>query len=163
MDTAFAALRTTATIFVVVAISFGIYLHQLARITASTAAVATATAAAQTLDGTGWDCTTSHTVWAEAEEAAAQAAATRTGARSAATATGYTLTAEPSCTVVATVTVGAAGVPQVVGSHRGGLPAFTSRRRHRLGGRAAVLVEPAHRWGLNVDEAAALAVGPTDG
>ena len=110
MDTAFAVLRTTAMIFVVVAISFGIYLHQLARITASTAAVAAATAAAQALDGTGWDCTDSHTGWAGAEEAAARAAVTRTEARSAATATGYTLTAEPSCTVVATVTVGAAGV-----------------------------------------------------
>jgi len=110
MDTAFAALRTTAMIFVVVAISFGIYLHQVARITASTAAVAAATAAAQSLDGTGWDCTTSHTGWVDAEEAAARAAVARTGARSAATATGYTLTAEPSCTVVATVTVGAAGV-----------------------------------------------------
>ena len=110
MDTAFGALRTTAMIFVVVAVSFGIYVHQLARITASTAAVAAATAAAQTLDGTGWDCTDSHTGWAEAEEAAARAAAARTGSRSAATATGYTLTAEPSCTVVATVTVGAAGV-----------------------------------------------------
>lgn len=109
MDTAFAALRTTAMIFVVVAISFGVYLHQMARITASTAAVAAATAAAQALDRTGWDCTDSHTGWAEAEEAAARAAAARTGARSGATATGYTLTAEPSCTVVATVTVGAAG------------------------------------------------------
>ena len=110
MDTAFGALRTAAMIFVVVAVSFGIYLHQVARITASTAAVAAATAAAQALDRTGWDCTDSHTRWAEAEEAAARAAAARTGARSAATATGYTLTAEPSCTVVATVTVGAAGV-----------------------------------------------------
>ena len=110
MDTAFGALRTTAMIFVVVAVSLGIYLHQLARITASTAAVAAATAAAQALDKSGWDCTETHTGWADAEEAAARAAAARTGARSAATATGYTLTAEPSCTVVATVTVGAAGV-----------------------------------------------------
>lgn len=109
MDSAFAALRTTAMIFVVVAVSFGVYLQQVARITASTAAVAAATAAAQALDGTGWDCTDSHTGWAGAEEAAARAAAARTGARSAATATGYTLTAEPSCTVLATVTVGAAG------------------------------------------------------
>ncbi len=109
MDTAFAALRATAMIFVVVAISFGTYLHQLARITASTAAVAAATAAAQTLDRAAWDCTETHTGWAGAVEAAARAAAARTGARSAATATGYTLTAEPSCTVVATVTVGAAG------------------------------------------------------
>lgn len=109
MDTAFGALRTTAMIFVVVAISFGVYLHQLARITASTAAVAAATAAAQTLDGRGWDCTETHAGWDAAEEAAARAAAARTGIRSAATATGYTLSAEPSCTVVATVTVGAAG------------------------------------------------------
>ncbi|MDE0162492.1 MAG: hypothetical protein OXL98_12235 [Acidimicrobiaceae bacterium] len=109
MDTAFAALRATAMIFVVVAISFGTYLHQLARITASTAAVAAATAAAQTLDRAAWDCTETHTGWAGAVEAAARAAAARTGARSAATATRYTLTAEPSCTVVATVTVGAAG------------------------------------------------------
>ena len=110
MDTAFAALRTTAMIFVVVAISFGVYLHQMARITASTAAVAAATAATRVLEDSGWDCTDTHTGWADAEEAAARAAAARTGARSAATATGYTLTAEPSCTVVATVTVGAAGV-----------------------------------------------------
>ena len=109
MDTAFGALRTTAMIFVVVAVSFGVYLHQVARITASTAAVAAATAATHVLDGTGWDCTDSHTGWAGAEEAAARAAAARTGARSAATTTGYTLTAEPSCTVVAAVTVGAAG------------------------------------------------------
>ena len=110
MDTAYAALHTTAMIFVVVAVSFGIYLHQVARITASTAAVAAATTAAQALDGTGWDCTDSHSGWDDAEEAAARAAAARTGARSAATTTGYTLTAEPSCTVVATVTVGTAGV-----------------------------------------------------
>ena len=109
MDTAFAALHTTVMIFVVVVVSFGIYLHQLARITASTAAVAAATAAAQALDKAGWDCTETHTGWASAKEAAARAASARTGARSAATATGYTLTAEPSCTVVATVTVGAAG------------------------------------------------------
>ncbi|MCY3619773.1 MAG: hypothetical protein F4Y99_00155 [Acidimicrobiaceae bacterium] len=110
MDTAFGALRTTAMIFVVVAISFGVYLHQLARITASTAAVAAATAATRVLDDSDWDCTETHTGWTDAEEAAARAAAARTGARSAATATGYTLSAEPSCTVVATVTVGAAGV-----------------------------------------------------
>ena len=110
MDTAYGALHTTAMIFVVVAVSFGIYLHQLARITSSTAAVAAATAAVQVLDDTDWDCTDTHTGWADAEKAAARAAAARTGARSAATATGYTLTAEPSCTVVATVTVGAAGV-----------------------------------------------------
>ena len=109
METAFAGLRTTAMIFVVVAICFGVYLHQLARITASTAAVAAATAAAQVLDDSGWDCTETHTGWAAAEQAAARAAAARTGARSAATATGYALSAEPSCTVAAAVTVGAAG------------------------------------------------------
>ena len=109
MDTAFGALRTTAMVFVVVAVSFGIYIHQTARIIASTAAVAAATAATQVLDDTGWDCTDTHIGWADAEEAAARAAAARTGARSATTATGYTLAAEPSCTVVATVTVGAAG------------------------------------------------------
>ena len=110
MESAFAALRTTAMIFVVVAVSFGVYVHQVARITASTAAVAAATAAAQALDRVGWDCTDTHAGWAAAEEAAARAVAARTVARSATTATGYTLTAEPSCTVVATVTVGAAGV-----------------------------------------------------
>ena len=109
METALAGLRTTAMIFVVVAVSFGIYLHQVARITASTAAVSAATAAAHVLDGTGWDCTDTHVGWDDAEEAAARAAAARTSARSAATATDYTLTAEPSCTVVATVTVAAAG------------------------------------------------------
>ncbi len=116
MDTAFGALRATAMIFVVVAVSFGVYLHQLARITASSAAVAAATAAAQTLDEAGWDCTDTHAGWAGAEEAAARAAAARTGARSAATATGYTLAAEPSCTVVATVTVGAAGAHRWLGA-----------------------------------------------
>lgn len=109
MDTAFAALRVTAVIFVVVAISFGVYLHQVARIAASTAAVAAAAAATQILDGTGWDCTDTHPGWPDAEEAAARAAVMRTRAHSATTATGYTLAAEPSCTVVASVTVGAAG------------------------------------------------------
>ncbi len=109
MDTAFAVMRTSAMIFVVVGISFGVYLHQVAKITASTAAVAAATAAAQSLDKTDWDCTATHDGWTAAEDAAAQAAASRTGGRSAATATAYTLRAEPSCTVVATVTVGAAG------------------------------------------------------
>ena len=109
MDTAFGALRTAAMVFVVVAISFGVYIHQVAKITASTAAVAAATAAAQILDDAAWDCTDTHPRWSDAEEAAARSAAARTGARSGATATGYTLTAEPSCTVVATVTVGAAG------------------------------------------------------
>ena len=110
MDTAFGALRTTAMIFVVVAVSFGVYLHQVARITASTAAVAAATAATQVLDSAEWDCTDTHPRWADADTAAARAAASRTGQRSAATSTDYALTAAPSCTVVATVTVGAAGV-----------------------------------------------------
>ena len=109
MDTAFGALRTAALVFVVVAISFGVYLHQVAKITASTAAVAAATAAAQVLDDAAWDCTDTHPRWSDAAEAAARAAAARTGARSGATATGYTLSAEPSCTVLATVTAGAAG------------------------------------------------------
>lgn len=110
METAFATLRTSALIFVVVGISFGIYLHQVARITASSAAVAAATAAAQVLDGAGWDCSDSHSGWLRAETAGAAAAVARTRSRSATTATGYALTAEPSCTVVASVTVGAAGV-----------------------------------------------------
>ena len=109
MDTAFGALRTTAMVFVVVAISFGVYIHQVAKITASTAAVAAATAAARVLDDAAWDCTDTHHRWTAADQAAARAAAARTGDRSAATATSYTLAAEPSCTVVATVTVGAAG------------------------------------------------------
>ena len=109
MDTAFGALRTTAMIFVVVAVCFGIYTHQVAKITASTAAVAAANAAATVLDDTGWDCTDTHPRWTDATQAAARAAAARTSGRSATTATGYTLKAEPSCTVVATVTVGAAG------------------------------------------------------
>lgn len=109
MDIAIAALRTTAVIFVVVSISLGIYVHQVAKITASAAAVAAANAAAQVLDDASWDCTDTHPRWPDAEVAAARAAATRTGGRSAATATGYTLTADPSCTVVATVTAGAAG------------------------------------------------------
>ena len=109
MDTAVGALRTTAVIFVIVGISFGVYVHQVAKITASTAAVAAAGAAVKVLDDAGWDCTSLHPGWAAAQEAAAQAAVERTVARSRATATSYTLAAEPSCTVVASVTAGAAG------------------------------------------------------
>ena len=109
MDTAIGALRTAFVIFVVVAVAFGIYIQQVARITASGAAMAAATAAAQSLDSAGWDCTDTGAPWAAAVEAAARAAAARTAASSAATATGYTLDTDPGCTVVASVRVGAAG------------------------------------------------------
>ena len=46
MDTAIGALRSVGVIFVVVAVAFGTYIHQVARITASGAAMAAATAAA---------------------------------------------------------------------------------------------------------------------
>ena len=109
MDTAIGALRTVGVIFVVVAIAFGTYVHQVARITASGAAMAAATAAAQSLNSAGWDCTDSGTRWEAAVDAAARAAAARTAASSAATATDYTLAADSGCTVVASVRVGAAG------------------------------------------------------
>ncbi len=110
MDTAYAAMHTTAMIFLTVSISFGVYLHQVAKVTASSAAVAAATAAVQVLEQSDWNCSDTHAAWPQAETAGAVAAATRTSARSAATATGYQLFAEPSCTVLARVTVGVAGV-----------------------------------------------------
>lgn len=109
MDTAIGALRTVGVIFVVVAVAFGIYIHQVARITASGAAMAAATAAAQSLDSAGWDCTGSGPLWDAAVEAAARAAVARAEATSAATATDYTLATDSGCTVVASVRVGAAG------------------------------------------------------
>ena len=109
MDTAIGALRTAGVIFVVVAVAFGTYIHQVARITASGAAMAAATAAVQSLDSAGWDCADSGAQWEAAVEAAARAAAARTAASSAATATDYQLATDPGCTVVASVRVGAAG------------------------------------------------------
>ena len=109
MDTAIGALRTATVIFVVVAVAFGTYIHQVARITASSAALAAATAAVQSLDSAGWDCTDAGAQWEAAVEAAARAAAARTAATSAATATDYALRTDPGCTVVASVRVGAAG------------------------------------------------------
>jgi hypothetical protein len=109
MDTALGSLRTVGVVFVVVALAFGAYVHQVARITASGAALAAATAAAQTLDSTDWDCTGSGPHWEAAVEAAARAAVARTASTSAATATDYTLATDAGCTVVASVRVGAAG------------------------------------------------------
>ena len=109
MDTAIGTLRTVGVIFVVVALLFGVYIHQIARITASGAALAAATAAAQALDSTDWDCTNSGRQWEAAVTAAARAAAARTARSSAATATDYTLATDAGCTVVASVRVGAAG------------------------------------------------------
>ena len=109
METAIGALRTVGVVFVVVALLFGAFIHQIARITASSAALAAATAAAQTLDSADWDCTDSGLDWDAAVEAAARAAATRTARSSAATATDYTLATDAGCTVVASVRVGAAG------------------------------------------------------
>ena len=109
MGTAVGVFRTVGVIFVVVALLFGVYIHQVARITASGAALAAATAAAQSLDSTDWDCTDSGPQWEAAVTAAARAAAARTASSSAATATGYTLAADAGCTVVASVRVGAAG------------------------------------------------------
>ena len=109
MDSAIGALRTVGVVFVVVALAFGAYIHQVARITASGAALAAASAAAQALDSADWDCTDSGPRWEAAVEAAARAAATRTASSSAATATDYTLATDAGCTVVASVRVGAAG------------------------------------------------------
>lgn len=109
MDTAVANLRITFVVIVVVAVLFGIYLHQLAQITAGTAAAAAVAAAARTLDDADWDCTDSGPHWQTATEAAAAAATARTSGSSAATATDFSLTADPSCSVIATVTVSAAG------------------------------------------------------
>ena len=109
METAIGALRTVGVVFVVVALMFGTYVHHIARITASSAALAAATAAAQTLDSADWDCTDSGLHWEAAVESAARAAAARTASSSAATATDYTLATDAGCTVVASVRVGAAG------------------------------------------------------
>ena len=109
MDTAFAALRNATVIAAVIAVAFGIYLHQLAAIAASAAATSAAAAAARTLDGGDWDCTGAGPRWTAAEGAAAGAAAARTAAGSTAVATDYSLSADPACTVVASVTVAAAG------------------------------------------------------
>ncbi len=110
MDTAYAVLQTTAMIFLAVSISFGVYLHQVAKVTASTAAVAAANAAVQVLESSDWDCSDTHAAWHQAVEAGAGAAAVRAEARSSGVATSYQILAEPSCTVLATVTVGVAGV-----------------------------------------------------
>ena len=107
MDTAVASLRITFVVIVVVAVLFGVYLHQLAQITAGTAAAAAVAAAAHTLDSTDWDCTDSSPHWQTATAAAAALA--RTSGSSAATATDFSLTADPSCSLIATVTVSAAG------------------------------------------------------
>lgn len=109
MDTAFGTLRTVGVVFVVVMVAFGTYIHQVARITASGAAMAAATAAAQSLDSAAWDCTGSGPLWDAAVEAAARAAVARAEASSTATATDYTLATDSGCTVVASVRVGAAG------------------------------------------------------
>ena len=109
MDTAVANLRITFVVIVVAAVLFGVYLHQLAQITAGTAAAAAVAAAAHNLDSTDWDCTGSSPHWPTATEAAAAAAVARTSGSSAATATDFSLTADPSCSVIATVTVSAAG------------------------------------------------------
>ena len=110
MEAALTALRTAGVILVVVAVLFGVYIHQVAGITASAAALAAAHAAAESLDETGWDCADSGADWRTAHEAAALAAVERTAASSAATAADYSLAAEADCTVVASVTVAAAGV-----------------------------------------------------
>ena len=109
MEAAIGALRSASVIFVVVAVLFGTYVHRLAKITASAAALAAAATAAESLGDTGWDCTGAGPHWDAAEEAAARAVATRTAATSSASAIDYTLAADPSCTVVASVTVAAAG------------------------------------------------------
>ncbi|MYE64438.1 MAG: hypothetical protein F4231_00750 [Acidimicrobiaceae bacterium] len=109
MDTAIASLRITFVVIVVVSVLFGVYLHQLAQITAGTAAAAAVAAAANALDNSNWDCTDSGPHWRTATEAAATAAVARTLGSSAATATDFSLTADPSCSVIATVTGSAAG------------------------------------------------------
>ena len=109
MDSAVAALRVTFVVIVVVVVVFGVYLHQLGEITAATAAAAAAGEAVNTLDRTDWDCTQAGPHWQAATEAAAAAAATRTANTSAAIATDFSLSADPACSVIATVTVSAAG------------------------------------------------------
>lgn len=109
MDSAVAALRVVFVVIVVVAVVFGVYLHRLAAITAATAAAAAAADAVHTLDQTEWDCTETSPQWQSATEAAALAAAARTSGTSATLATGFSLSADPSCSVIATVTVSAAG------------------------------------------------------
>lgn len=109
MDSAVAALRVTFVVIVVVVVVFGVYLHQLGEITAATAAATAAGAAVSTLDKTDWDCTDSNPHWQAATEAAAVAAATRTANSSAAVATDFSLSVDPACSVIATVTVSAAG------------------------------------------------------
>ena len=103
MDTAVANLRITFVVIVVVTVLFGVYLHQLAQITAGTAAAAAVAEAAHILDNTDWDCTDSSPHWPTTIEAAAAAALARTSGSSAATATDFSLTADPSCSVIATV------------------------------------------------------------
>lgn len=109
METAITALRTAGLLLVVVAVLFGAYIREVADITASAAAVAAAQAAAESLDETGWDCADTGAPWDAASEAAARAAANRTAAATTATAADYSLAAAPDCTVVASVTVAAAG------------------------------------------------------
>ncbi len=109
MDTAIAALRIVFVVIVVVVVIFGVYLHQLAEITAATAAAVAVGEAVHTLDETDWDCTASGPDWQAAAAAGAVAAAARTSGTSAAIATDFSLSADPSCSVIATVTVTAAG------------------------------------------------------
>jgi len=109
VDTAIGMLRTTVVIFAVVAVLFGIYIRQLAEITSAAAASVGVGAAAAVLDAGDWDCTTTDPLWPSADRAAFDAVAARVAAGPSTVATDYTLTAAPSCTLVATVTVAAAG------------------------------------------------------
>lgn len=109
MDTAIGMLRTSVVIFAVVAVLFGIYVRQLGEITAAAAASAGVGAAAAVLDAGDWDCTATGSLWQSADDAAVAAVAAHVSAGPSAVATDYTLTANPSCTLVATVTVAAAG------------------------------------------------------
>ncbi len=114
MDSAIAAVRIVWVVIVVVVVTFGIYLHQLAHITAATAAAAAVGEAVHTLDRTDWDCTPSGPDWQAAAQAAAIAAAARTSGTSAAVATDFSLSADPSCSMIATVTVTAAGARRLL-------------------------------------------------
>ena len=108
MEHAIVAIRTAAVVFVAVAVLFGTYLHRAAKVTATSAAAAAATAAARSLDHTGWDCTGAGAAWDAARTAAAEAAVRRTQSATAAAAD-FSLAADAGCTVVASVSVAAAG------------------------------------------------------
>ena len=142
MDTAVGVLRTVGVIFVVAALLFGTYVHQIARITASGAALAAATAAAQALDAADWDCTDSGLAW----EAASHCG--RPGGRGSHRAQfgrdGHRLHPGHRCRLHGGgLGAGRSGrSPKMVGGDRGRLRAHPGRRRVRLDTHPNVLARP---------------------